>query len=170
MWALRRKKLRMDKVETPLPLYREALGWFINSFVEPRIRRVFLLLILAQAVHSAEEYFTKLYDVFPPARFASGLISNNLALGFLVDNAALVSFGLWCWAVPVRLGWRSARAFVWFWTILELSVGIIHCVLALLRGGYYPGIATAPLLILIAAWLAILQSRAGAAKSADPLQ
>jgi len=128
-------------------------------------------LILAQAVHSTEEYFTKLYDVFQPARFASSLISSNPALGFLVDNSALVLFGLWCWAVPVRSGWRSARAFVWFWTILELSVGIIHFVLALARGGYYPGLATAPLLLLFAAWLAILQSRAvNAATPTDPLQ
>jgi len=26
----------------------------------------------------------------------------DLALGFLIFNVALVTFGLWCWAIPVR--------------------------------------------------------------------
>jgi hypothetical protein len=43
---------------------------------------VFLFLILTQAAHSIEEYVTRLYQVFAPARFVSSLISNNLALGF----------------------------------------------------------------------------------------
>ena len=82
---------------------------------------MFLFLILAQGVHSIEEYATRLYEVFGPARFVSGLISHDLALGFLVFNAALVTFGSWCWAIPVRSGWRTASAFVWFWTVLELG-------------------------------------------------
>jgi hypothetical protein len=55
------------------------------------------------------EYLTKSYEVLAPARFVSGLISNDLAVGFLVANAALVAFGLWCWAVPVRSGWPTTR-------------------------------------------------------------
>src|SRR5216683_1879357 len=50
--------------------------------------------ILAQGAHSIEEYVTKLYEVFAPGRFVSSLVSNDLALGFLVVNAALVTFGL----------------------------------------------------------------------------
>ena len=38
-------------------------------------RITFWLLILAQAAHSIEEYVGRLYDVFPPARVVSGLIS-----------------------------------------------------------------------------------------------
>jgi len=96
--------------------------------VSVKSKLVFLLLILAQGAHSIEEYFTKLYEVFPPARFVSSLVSSDLALGFLVVNAALVIFGLWCWAVPVRSGWPAAPGLVWFWTILELgnAIGIWH--------------------------------------------
>ena len=72
------------------------------GFVEHRGQLVFLFLILAQGAHSIEEYATRLYEVFGPARFVSGLISNDLALGFLIFNVALVTFGLWCWAIPVR--------------------------------------------------------------------
>lgn len=120
---------------------------------------MFLFLVLTQAAHSIEEYVTRLYQVFAPARFVSSLISNNLASGFLVANAALVAFGLWCWAVPVRSGWPAAKTFAWFWTILELSNGLGHSGLALRQGGYFPGLITAPLLLLFASWLAVLQVR-----------
>jgi hypothetical protein len=135
--------------------------------VERRGQIVFLFLILAQGAHSIEEYVTRLYEVFAPARFVSSLVSNDLALGFLVANAALVTFGLWCWAVPVRSDWRAARGLVWFWTILELGNGIGHSALALSRGGYFPGVATAPLLLLLAAWMAVLQARQGS-RSVSP--
>lgn len=118
---------------------------------------VFLLLILAQAAHSVEEYVTKLYDVFAPARFVSGLVSNDHQTGFLILNAALVGFGLWCWAVPVRSGWPATRGLAWFWTILELVNGLNHSVLALRQGGYFSGVITAPLLLLFASSLAVLQ-------------
>jgi hypothetical protein len=129
--------------------------------VEHRSHLVFLFLILTQGAHSIEEYVTKLYEVFAPARFVSSLVSNDLALGFLVVNVALATFGLWCWAVPLRSGWHTARGLVWFWTILELCNGIGHSVLALSRGGYFPGVLTAPLLLLLAAWMAVLQAADG---------
>ena len=125
--------------------------------MEHRGKIVFLFLILAQGAHSIEEYVTKLYEVFAPARFVSSLVSNDLALGFLILNTALVTFGLWCWAVPVRSGWQAARGLVWFWTILELGNGIAHSALALSRRGYFPGVVTAPLLLLFAGWTAVLQ-------------
>jgi hypothetical protein len=112
----------------------------------------FLLLILAQAVHSIEEYVAKLYDVFAPARLVSSLLSDDLAFGFLIGNALLVGLGFLCWVFPVRQEWRSARGVVWFWSILELVNGVNHCVLALWSGGYFPGALTAPLLILLAVW------------------
>jgi len=125
--------------------------------MQRKARLVFLLLILAQGAHSLEECITKLYAVFAPARLVSSLVSDNLALGFVVANAVLVTFGLWCWAFPVRLGWRAARGITWFWTILELGNGFSHSTLALLRGGYFPGVATAPLLLFFAGWLVVIQ-------------
>ena len=127
--------------------------------VDDRNRFAFLLLILAQAAHSIEECLSRLYDVFAPARFVASLVSSNLALGFAIANVALVAFGFWCWAVPVRSGWRIATGVLWFWTILELINGLDHIVLALSHGAYFPGVATAPLLLLLSAWLAILQVR-----------
>jgi hypothetical protein len=127
--------------------------------LDRQARSVFLLLILAQAAHSVEEYAAALYDVFPPARFLSSLISDDLAFGFLVANALIVGFGLWCVAFPVRSGWRSARGFARFWSLLEIGNGIGHSMMALATGGYFPGVLTAPLLLGFGAWLAALLSR-----------
>ena len=63
--------------------------------MDPRIRWAFLALIVAQAAHSIEEYVFRLFDVFAPARFVSGLVSDDLSVGFAFGNAGLVMFGLW---------------------------------------------------------------------------
>lgn len=127
--------------------------------VSARSQLAFLILILVQAAHSIEEYRTRLYEVFAPARFVSSLVSDDLATGFLVANAALVGFGLWCWAVPVRRRWPSARGFAWFWVCLEIGNGIGHSLLAVSRGGYFPGAFTAPFLLVVAILLALLLVR-----------
>jgi hypothetical protein len=126
--------------------------------VNRNIQLVFLFLVLTQAAHSVEEYFLKLYEVFAPARFISSLISSNLSAGFLAANAAIVALAVWCWAIPVRSGSGSARGVVWFWVLLEFGNGVGHTALALSRGGYFPGAGTAPLLIVFATWLAVLQA------------
>ena len=120
---------------------------------------VFLLLVLAQAAHSIEEYATELYEVFPTARFVSGLVSDDLATGFAVGNALFVAFGLWCYAMPVRSGWPSARGLAWFWVLVEVGNGVLHSALAISRGGYFPGVATAPVLFVLAGWLGVLLTR-----------
>ena len=129
--------------------------------MEPRGRRAFLALIIAQAAHSVEEYVFRLYDVFPPARFVSGLIDRDLARGFLIANAALVLFGLWCYLARVRKGGESGRGVALFWTALETINGTVHLVLAVARGGYFPGAGTAPILLGCAAWLGSTLFRSG---------
>ncbi len=126
--------------------------------MKPNVRFVFVLLVIAQAAHSVEECFTRLYDVFAPARFVSSLVSKDPAVGFLVVNAAILAFAIWCWAVPIRSGSELARGLVWFWALLEFGNGTGHSALALSRHGYFAGVGTAPLLLIFAAWLAVLQT------------
>jgi hypothetical protein len=121
---------------------------------------LFLCLILAQAAHSIEEYCFRLYDVLAPARFISGLVSSNLALGFAIANGALVLFGLWCYLARVRKGHASGRGWAWFWAILEGVNGANHLMLAVGSRGYFPGAATAPLLLGLSLWLGWTLSRA----------
>ncbi|MBW2231354.1 MAG: HXXEE domain-containing protein [Deltaproteobacteria bacterium] len=122
--------------------------------MELRTRNVFLVLVLAQAVHSIEEYRFALYEVFAPARFASGLVSSNLAFGFAILNSAIVVFGAWCYFARVRPGRSSAAFWMWPWILVELGNGIVHSGMAILRGGYFPGLITAPVLFVLAALLA----------------
>jgi hypothetical protein len=125
-----------------------------------RFELAFLALVGAQAAHSFEEYVGRLYDVFPPARAVSGLISQDRARGFVIFNLALVGFGLWCFLFPVRRRWRSAVPLAQFWVAIELVNGIGHPLWSVIQLGYTPGVATAPVLLVLALYLA-RQLRAG---------
>jgi len=119
-----------------------------------RLQFTFLALVGTQAAHSVEEYVGRLYDVFPPARFVSGLISPNLERGFVIFNLALVAFGLWCWAWPVRRQWSAAAPLAWLWVAIELVNGVGHPLWSLRELRYTPGVATAPVLLVLALYLA----------------
>jgi hypothetical protein len=114
----------------------------------------FAALVLAQFAHSAEEYLGRLWESFPPARFVSGLISDDLERGFLTANVCLVLFGLWCLLWPVRRRWPVAVPLAWAWVTLEVINGTGHLLWTLRQGGYTPGVATAPVLLVLAISLA----------------
>jgi len=127
---------------------------------------LFGALIAAQAVHSVEEYLGRLWESFPPARFVSGLVSQDLERGFILANVSLVSFGVWCWLWPVRRGWRTAVPLAWAWAAVETVNGIGHPLWTLRQGSYTPGVASAPVLLVLALCLARqLRSDSGAAKA-----
>ncbi len=119
-----------------------------------RFQGSFLALVATQAVHSVEEYIGRLYDVFPPARFVSGLISANLERGFVIVNVALVTFGVWCFLWPVRKHWPAAVPLAWLWVSIELINGVGHPLWSLGQLRYTPGVATAPFLLVLALYLA----------------
>ena len=114
-----------------------------------RYQLAFGLLMLAQAAHSLEEYFGRLWESFPPAYFLTGLVSQDREFGFLVINAALVTFGTWCYLVPVLRRWPSAGAITLGWSLVELINGVGHPLWSLRQGGYTPGLATAPILLVL---------------------
>ena len=130
----------------------------------PRLNASFIALIGVQAAHSVEEYLGRLYEVFPPARFVSGLVSQDLQRGFIIGNVVLVSFGLWCFLWPIRRRWRSAATLGWFWVTIELINGVVHPLWSLRELSYTPGVATAPLLFVFALYLA-RQLRSGQAQA-----
>jgi hypothetical protein len=119
-----------------------------------RAKSLFAALVVTQAAHSVEEYLGRLWESFPPATFMSGLVSSDRALGFLILNAALVAFGLWCLLVPVRRGWRSAVGLMWGWVVIETINGVAHPLWSLRQGEYTPGVLTAPILLVLALSLA----------------
>ena len=119
-----------------------------------RFQVTFGALILVQVAHSIEEYFGHLWESFPPARFLAGLVSSNLERSFVLLTVLLLAFGLWCWLWPVRRGWPVAVSLAWFWVAIEIVNGIVHPLWSLREGAYTPGLATAPILLLLAVLLA----------------
>ena len=116
-----------------------------------RSQATFLALVGVQTAHSVEEYLERLWDdVFPPARFVTGLISEDRRFGFIVFNVALISFGIWCFFWPVLRRWSSAIAFMSFWIVIELINGMGHILWSVQARGYTTGVITAPLLLILA--------------------
>jgi len=128
-------------------------------------RTALLVVVIFQALHSVEEYATRLYQVFGPARFVSNLFSGDPARGFVIVNLTIVAAGFASWLATRRMNVAAAAALAWFWAILELLNGLGHIGLAASVGGYFPGLATAPLLAVGSAVLVGLllkeQSQAG---------
>jgi hypothetical protein len=110
-------------------------------------------LVLVQVAHSVEEYVGRLWETFPPARFLTELVSQDQERGFLVINVAWVAFGVWCFAWPVRRDWPTAAVLAWIWVTIEVINGVGHPLWSLRMGGYTPGAATAPALLVSALYL-----------------
>ena len=127
-----------------------------------RLQLTFGALILVQAVHSIEEYVGHLWESFPPTRFVTGLVSSNPERGFVALNVLLLAVGVWCFLWPVRRGWPVAFALGWLWAVLEIVNGIGHLLWSIREGGYTPGLATAPILLVLAVYLAYQLRRANA--------
>lgn len=121
-----------------------------------RMQMAFGGLVLAQAAHSVEEYVGRLWESFPPAQFLTGLISQDLRLGFLVINVLLVAFGVWCFFWPMCRQWKAAVGLAWLWVGIELINGIGHPLWSLSQLDYTPGLITAPLLLINALYVASL--------------
>ena len=115
-----------------------------------RFQITFGALVVMQAAHSVEEYRGRLWELFPPAQFLTGLISRDLREGFLVLNILFVGFGIWCFVWPVLRNWRIAAGIAWFWIAIEAINGIGHAVWSLSRFEYTPGLITAPVLLILA--------------------
>lgn len=118
-----------------------------------RLQVAFGALVLVQAAHSIEEYLGHLWESFPPARFLTGLASSNREYGFVIIHVSLVAFGGWCLAWPMRRGWPAAVPLAWSWVVIETINGIGHPLWSVRVGGYAPGLATAPLLLILALYL-----------------
>ena len=119
-----------------------------------RLQLTFGALILVQALHSIEEYLGNLWESFPPARFVTGLVSSHRERAFVILNVLLLGFGVWCFLWPVRRSWPVALTLMWVWAVVEILNGIGHALWSVREGGYTPGLATAPFLLILGLYLA----------------
>ena len=114
---------------------------------------IFLILVLLQAAHSVEEYVGRLWEVFAPARYLTGLISNNHDFAFLILNIGFIVFGIFCWLFIISTKSEISTIILWFWIIIELINGLGHTIYAIFQKEYVPGLITAPLIFITALFL-----------------
>ncbi len=129
--------------------------------MSPSSTRAFFILIAFQALHSIEEYYYELWEVLAPARFVSGLVSSDLAVGFAVINSSIVAFGIWSYVFPVRRNASYAPAILWFWILLEFANSVGHIWFVASSRSFFPGIYTAPFLLILSCYLAMEYLRTG---------
>lgn len=113
------------------------------------IKRAFPFVAVFQVLHSLEEYYFRLWEHLAPARLLSGLVSDDLPFGFAVINSTIVVLIFLSYLVPVRNASPYARQVVWFWATLETLNGAGHLWFGFAVGAYFPGLYTAPFLLLI---------------------
>jgi len=114
----------------------------------------FLILVLLQGLHSIEEYVGKLWDVFPPANYLTGLFSEDHRTGFLIANIGIFVIGISCWFLLYSKIQSTISIFVWVFVIIEIINGIGHPLWSIFQKSYTPGVFTAPFLLITALYLA----------------
>lgn len=113
-----------------------------------RIRRVAAPTILFQFGHFAEETLSGFYVRFPDVL---GLAPWSREF-FLAFNLSWLA--VWLLAILGINTFRRAAPFaLWFLAIATMANGIIHPLLALSVGGYFPGLWTSP---FVGIWGAVL--------------
>ena len=121
-----------------------------NPAAERRTIVLFVVGILVQSAHFAEEYATGFYRLFPTAL---GLTPWS-AWFFVAFN--LTWLGIWVWAAfTMRTRSRAAYFAIWFFALAAVLNGVAHPLLAIRAGGYFPGLVSAPVLGVVGVWLSV---------------
>ncbi|MFO1187019.1 MAG: hypothetical protein U1E87_05945 [Alphaproteobacteria bacterium] len=123
-----------------------------------RMLPVALVATALQGAHFAEETMTEFYAAFPTQL---GLTPWTRAF-FVAFNATWLAIWLAA-AFGLARAPRLASVALWFLALAALANGIAHPALALRTGGYFSGVATAPVLGLAGLWLTVRLSRASRA-------
>ncbi len=107
-------------------------------------RHLYPGLIVARFLHTFEDYVGGYQDLSPlssiPPEF---FVLFHLAILILLAAAT----------PSVAAGRRWALRLAKVWAILEILNGTSHIIIALLEWGYYPGLWTAPLIVIFGAAL-----------------
>jgi hypothetical protein len=107
-------------------------------------RHIYPALVFAQFLHAFEDYVAHFHERFPLFSLAPEFfVSLNLAM-FLLLAAMIPS---------VAHGRLWALKLAKFWAIVQILTGAGHLMIGLIDWGYYPGLWTAPLLLIFGAAL-----------------
>jgi hypothetical protein len=107
-------------------------------------RHLYPALVLARLIHAFEDFVGRFYDRFPLFSIAPEFfVLLQLALVLLL--AAIIP--------SVAHGRPWALKVAKFWAVVEILSGTGHLTIALIEWRYYPGLWTAPLLLIFGAAL-----------------
>lgn len=149
--------------------------WLLTTYRQPmrglRITLIYLGLIVFQLVHMSEEYATDFPGAFTHTFHLDPLSVHEFAYIFVFFGVALWITGGILLAVGNHVG---NFMLVFITMLLTLTNFVAHVVLAIRAGGYFPGLATAPGLLVFSAVLAreivvhIRKSRKGGLQARSP--
>ena len=114
----------------------------VDAVTERMTASTFLGVATAiQGAHFAEEWATGFHVRFPAL---IGL--DPMPLSFFV-TFNLVWLAIWIASIPfLRVGRRAAFFASWFLAIAGMLNGVAHPLIAILSGGYFPGLITSPII------------------------
>jgi hypothetical protein len=122
------------------------LFWAIHSkrLSNPNILAIYLIAVGFQSLHFLEEYLSGFQAEFPQFFGYSWsdhqfVIFNLLWLCVLIFNGVGVYYGI-----------RLSYLLVYFFVIVGgIANGVAHPLLSLMKGGYFPGLYTSPIVLVI---------------------
>jgi hypothetical protein len=122
------------------------LFWAIQSkrLSNPNIMAIYLIAVGVQSLHFLEEYLSGFQTEFPQLFGYTWsdhqfVIFNLLWLGTLIFNGIGVYYGI-----------RLSYLLVYFFVIVGgIANGVAHPLLSLMKGGYFPGLFTSPIVLLV---------------------
>jgi len=103
-----------------------------------KIKIATFCLIIAQVIHSTEEYVFGFYTQFPVFVFYDKAFSTISQGMFFAFNVSLVTLLIFCSLIAFFQWWR--KRFPIIFAIIELTNGIYHILWAVFLGKYFPGV------------------------------
>jgi hypothetical protein len=112
----------------------------LNSQDLDQFVKLFLIGVAFQCIHFLEEFITHFYEYFP--QFLG--LQPWSAEFFVTFNLAWICIWILS-AVGLKYNFRPVFFPVWFFAIGMAGNGIVHPLLAVAVGGYFPGLITSPI-------------------------
>jgi hypothetical protein len=125
-----------------------------------KVRRIATIAIVVQAGHFGEEYLHQFYLRFP-AQLGLAPWSEGFFVSFNV-----IWLVAWLLAIASLIKFPRLAAFpLWFLAMASVANGVVHPLLSLSVGGYFPGLWSSPLVGILGVLLLIALASATRAMS-----
>lgn len=128
--------------------------WLLTSYKYPveskGVVAIYMFALAVQMIHMGEEYLAGFHSAFQHLFDTEVWTERQFMLVAVFIGMVLYLAG----GGGMLLGSRTANYLVWFYALgLGLSNAVAHFVLSVVEGGYFPGIYTAPLHLVMSIWL-----------------